>query len=392
MIWDVEFDKIDTVFLRKLVVDKVEERRHIEYKRDLPGDSEADRKKYLRDASSFANSEGGLLIFGVAEESGCPVEICGVRACNPDEEKLRLESMLRDSVTPRIPGVQTKQVEVDGKMVIVMRIPWSWQSPHMVAYKTKQNTRFYSRSSNGKFPLDVDELRSAFVLSESRAEKIARFRAERLARVAVRETPVPLEAKPCTVLHVLPASLADPASQLDLRVLEDPAKAFTMLQPYSAPNGHFCLDGYIRYSPPAKSRTWRYLLVFRNGTLEFASTSCTCDRGFGLRLAGNRIEEDVVENIRAATCFLEAMRVQSPVFASLSLLDAKGLRFDHTLLHRTEDDPDLPMERDNILLADVRLDDLVAPARDVARPILDALWNAAGYSHSRSYDTNERQD
>jgi len=77
--------------------------------------------------------------------------------------------MIRDGIAPRIIGLQTKAIDgfSDG-CVIVIRIPKSWNYPHMVTYKN--HSRFYSRNSAGKYPLDVTEIRSAFIASESLTE------------------------------------------------------------------------------------------------------------------------------------------------------------------------------------------------------------------------------
>lgn len=69
-----------------LLENKVSERKTIDYKRDLPGGADQDKKEFLADVSSFANTEGGELIFGMTEASGVPTEIVGVAIGNPDRK------------------------------------------------------------------------------------------------------------------------------------------------------------------------------------------------------------------------------------------------------------------------------------------------------------------
>ena len=64
------------------------------------------------------------------------------------------------------------------------------------------HSRFYSRNSAGKYPLDVHELRAAFAMSERTAERTRAFRAERLAHVISGETPVAMLDGAKTVLHI----------------------------------------------------------------------------------------------------------------------------------------------------------------------------------------------
>src|SRR5215471_17078845 len=56
--------------LLSLIDTKENEGKEIDYKRLLPGKSDADRREFLYDVSSFANTSGGYLIFGIEERGG----------------------------------------------------------------------------------------------------------------------------------------------------------------------------------------------------------------------------------------------------------------------------------------------------------------------------------
>lgn len=58
----------------------VSEGRTIDYKRELPGNSDGDKKEFLADVSSFANTSGGDLILGVDENAGVPIQITGFQS------------------------------------------------------------------------------------------------------------------------------------------------------------------------------------------------------------------------------------------------------------------------------------------------------------------------
>src|SRR5262249_24965211 len=151
---------------------------------------------FLGDISSFANSAGGDILYGVADErdannqpTGTPLEACGIAGTNETSEMLRLESMNRDGIGPRISGIQIKSITgFRFGPVICVRVPRSWTAPHMVIFKNL--SRFYARNSAGKYQLDIGEIRSAFALSEAVPEKIQAFRSERLAKIISAETPV----------------------------------------------------------------------------------------------------------------------------------------------------------------------------------------------------------
>jgi hypothetical protein len=53
-------------------------------------------------------------------------------------------------------------------------------------------SRFYTRTSAGKYPMDVHELRAAFNTSSLMPERVRAFRLERLGRVLADDVPAPL--------------------------------------------------------------------------------------------------------------------------------------------------------------------------------------------------------
>lgn len=50
--------------LLALVQDQAFEDKHLEYKLTLPGGSNDDKKEFLADVSSFANADGGIILYG----------------------------------------------------------------------------------------------------------------------------------------------------------------------------------------------------------------------------------------------------------------------------------------------------------------------------------------
>src|SRR3981081_362951 len=93
------FDKAITQIteqdLQTLISDKEAEHKTVDYKRDAVGSSDSDKKEFLYDASSFANSVGGPIVFGMAEAQGFPVNLIGLAGAHQDGERLRLEQMVR---------------------------------------------------------------------------------------------------------------------------------------------------------------------------------------------------------------------------------------------------------------------------------------------------------
>ena len=110
---DKALDSIEQSDLQELIDNGMLEGKFLEYKEKLPGETDSDKKEFLADVSSFANTAGGHLIFGVREVDNVPNELCGVEVDNPDKEIQRLENMIRDGIDPRIPGGDERGCRLD---------------------------------------------------------------------------------------------------------------------------------------------------------------------------------------------------------------------------------------------------------------------------------------
>ena len=196
----VKFDDIQTIFK-----DKVPESRTLDYKLELHPMTDGGNKEFLKDVSAFSNTMGGYLIYGIEEEEGIPTGIEGVDVEDFDKLKLHFENLLRTGVDPAIRGVNFQIVDVmELKKIVIIEIPRSIARPHVV--KIKNHFRFYGRNSAGVYPLEIDDLKIAFLASETQANRIRNFRADRLSQISVGETPVPLIKGGKIVLHLIPVS------------------------------------------------------------------------------------------------------------------------------------------------------------------------------------------
>jgi hypothetical protein len=197
----VPFEEINQGHLEALIAGGVGERRTIEYKRELPGGGDEAKREFLADVSSFANASGGDLVYGVEAKEGLPVALRPLTVI-PDQEGLRWEQIVRDGIAPRVAGIRVRFIEVEGAHVLLFRIPKSWGGPHAVTYKGA--FRFHSRTSAGKYPLDVGELRSALLAGSNLGDQIRTFRADRLAAILGGGAPIVLTDGPKIVVHLVP--------------------------------------------------------------------------------------------------------------------------------------------------------------------------------------------
>ena len=116
---------------------KVPERLDLEYKSAVALDNR-DRNKHeiSKDVSAMANSAGGVVIYGAAEDKKTRV-ISSINsidlATTPPEW---LEQVINSRIQPRIDGVRINPVPLTtadpGKVAYVVSIPQSTRAPHMM--------------------------------------------------------------------------------------------------------------------------------------------------------------------------------------------------------------------------------------------------------------------
>jgi len=202
--------------LFQLAKNGVRESRILEFKSSLNIGSDSQRKEFLADVSSFANSGGGDIVYGIEESNGVASEVCGITGFDQDSEYLRIEEIIRNGIEPRIVGLQLNSVILkSGNTALVVRIPSSFNSPHMVTFKG--SSKFFSRNSVGKYPLDITELRAAFIASESLSERVRDYRADRIDRIIRGNTPEPLSGTHHVCLHLIPLEAFNTSFQFDFQ-------------------------------------------------------------------------------------------------------------------------------------------------------------------------------
>lgn len=390
-----ELSKITTEDLQNLVENVVLEGKTIEYKAYLPGNLDGDKKEFLADVSSFANASGGDIVFGISEDPDTrePRALEGCKILNIDQEINRLDNIIREGIEPRIPSVNIREVGlVNSRIAIIIRIAKSWLSPHRVVFKG--HDKFYSRSSNGKYPMDVGELRVAFTISETMAERIRKFREERISRLYANETPLPFHEGPKIILHILPFISFSPGQRFNIDGISSVTN--TRIKPIRSGgyNSRYTVEGFLTFSSMSdnegKYKPSSYAHLYRNGIIEFVEGSI-------LKYDEKRkipivfLEREIVKTTRYSFDSLRIMEVQTPVFVYLTLMGATGYTLSGTGLYYL--DSGHPIDRDVLALPEVVFEKYDENIEEALKSTFDLIWNACGYPGSESYnEKGERID
>lgn len=253
------------------------EGRSFDFKAAAIGGGDRDKREFLADVSAFANASGGDLILGVRTKGGAADEVCGIAVDNPDEEKLRLNNIVRDGVEPRISSLDIGWLPMDEKRgVMVVRVHRSWLAPHRVTFLNNMN--FYVRNTAGKHQMSVDELRQAFNFSASFADRMRALRDERVQAIGAPgrpQLPFELSSGPkITVLIVPWSAMLDP---LDLD-MQDTRRLINIIRPIplAGLNLQYCLEGVAITA--ADNPVSASAMVFRTGAWSSSPRSSTLMR------------------------------------------------------------------------------------------------------------------
>lgn len=372
--------------LWELVNGSVGEGKTIEFKLVPPGASDRDKKEFLADISSFANASGGDVVYGIKEENGVAIELVGLSTPNLDAEKLRLEEIIRNGIEPRIPGLTIWAVAIGSdNATLVIRIPRSFARPHMVTYKG--SSRFYSRTSAGKYQLDVTELRTAFLLSETFTERAKNFRTDRLASIVAGETPVKLKERPYAVLHLIPASAFDPSFKPDI---SDIAVKADLLRPVMGSGGYhrprYNFDGLLTHDA-SQGVANSYAQLFRDGIIEAVLADLNdADPGKQKLLPMIWLEQQFMHALPLYVGAHQDLFVERPVFLAFSLIGVSGYVLSVAERLRRHSYNQTPIDRDVLLVPEIPLEDLNQKAELILKPVFDSVWNAAGWRCAMHYE------
>ena len=139
-------------WLNSLIKRKAPESDYLDYKESISISTKKEKMELCKDVTSFANENGGALIYGVPEtdQNGVPVPKdiaeCGIEL--PSDLIINIENILLDVIAPPLPELFIKVISLDGtssKSVLLIYHPGSWNKPHMVeGYK---QGRYYRRGN-----------------------------------------------------------------------------------------------------------------------------------------------------------------------------------------------------------------------------------------------------
>jgi hypothetical protein len=242
------------------------------------------------------------------------------------------------------------------------------------------SSSFALRNDNAKIWMDREQIRQAFLFSDSIRDRIEKFRDSRLSRILSGTIGVPLQPTWKRVTHVIPVAGLTGSLSINLSVVNPLAgqlpKFAGILQRRPNVDGVMCASDLSgrRASP-------EFIQVFRNGTIEQVSTGGAEQGGVRQNIPGLGIEAALTNEFSNYMEFYQSQSVPTPIIVMLSLLDVQGrhlLMGDSLALF-----PEFQFDRPQVMLPEVVLTSYdKAHLKARLLELLDSFWQAGGHRGS----------
>jgi hypothetical protein len=136
----------------RLIRDGVQEDLHLDYK-ESPAIDRSKRNELAKDVSAFANSDGGILIYGVIESNNLPVsKDSGVDHTAYSREWI--EQVISSNITPKIDNIRIVPIPVSSSnSIYCVEVPKSYRAPHQAPDK-----KYYKRFNFQSVPMEDYEI------------------------------------------------------------------------------------------------------------------------------------------------------------------------------------------------------------------------------------------
>jgi len=363
------------------------EGKYLDYKEKLPEDPNNDKIEFCKDVVSFANAEGGIIIYGIKEKknksdnTGLPGEIVGVEIENYDKLIQKLENWIRSFIDPSFSGVYFRQLEVKNKKILLVKIIKSWYGPHWVS----KDHRFYIRTNIGRKLMDIDELRTAFNLSDTRIERIRKFISERVSMIYTNEFYYPLKEGPKLIFHTIPLYAFESRSYKPLTEIlpfvDEKLSSFIAVKRIN-------LDGrFYYYEDNDNQKLKSYIQLFRNFIIEYVDTSY-----FGMKeiSQGEKIyyllytyESSLIELLKLFIKIYKELLIPTPVLIFLTLVNVEKCK----IMTKNGSFSDYYFDRDIVNIPEIIVENYDdEPPEKILKHCFDSVWNACGLLRSLNYD------
>lgn len=311
------------------------ENDHIDYKEnfaflEIQEKNERNKKKaeFRNDVCSFANAEGGYLIYGIKEKQGSVDEIIGINIPNNNTDKFELDRRNDlQSIYPRMPNIRFNFIPLHtGKFVVIIFIKHDSFAPY-THIENQVNYKFFKRAGNEKVTMTYTEIRNMFNDSIALDKEIESYRKERISFYKDQSEDENDHYSKFLLLHVIPDTFLDVDYNHNLFAIETrEGQVFSHIFSEFGCNMPSipCVDG-LRFFPYSFSSTPSICYIYNNGIMEcfqsLKDISLAENDYFPSKYIWKKIESALDEYLKV----FRENQLADRVFICISIIGCKGM-------------------------------------------------------------------
>lgn len=381
-------DTVTADDISRLIQNSVPESRSLDYKRELKLSQDKDKKEFLFDVTSFYNTEGGCLIYGIEESkdernqnTGNPEKIVGLIIENQDKLSQQIEDVIKAGTEPAIANIILNFLIVADKNILVIGISKGMNLPAMVTFN--ESNKFYRRRNSGKYAVDVYELKEMFLQSQILKQSAESFRVERLDKIKNKQVFQDLDLTASLVIDIIPFSfLAD--QMVDLSNASNMGIT-TMMRPVQTSGWDHLhnADGFATFAKHYTGPVYSYDQLIRNGVYEIYTSGIFLSTELSGKVVNclyrDYIIPTIMEKVKDGLLVLKKFQIEAPVLIGISILNVLGGAIKSEMYFSK------PFTTNDILLPLTIVPTSDADIYQHLKPIFDLIWQSAGMPKAPVY-------
>ena len=310
------------------------------------------KTEFRHDICSFANAEGGYIFYGIKEDKGIPIELCGVTIADEDTDKFEL-SRRNDiiNILPMPPALIFRFIQIAQELyVIALQIEKGILTPY-VSRENEETYRFLIRRGNGKKSMNYNEIQSMFGRSYALSKEIKNFRLLRIEELYDQTTQ---SNNRLAIIHIIPNTFLDASTFVNpYNLLRTKAVYYpTLFEPHcsgiSMPN----VDGL---SYPDEYKNGQTFQIYNNNIIEKTiKLRSTIDEGKQERLQIHNFIAMIPALLKSTANYYRTLKTIGRAYIGITVLGCKGICSEYDFYS----DYNGIVDRNQILCQAVAIDDI----------------------------------
>jgi len=388
------FNETNQEFLESLIINRIEENIHLDYKEKIGNNAEI-----AKDISSFANSNGGNIIYGIREVNNKPTEIIPINQPNLRE---KFDLIARNGIDPsldmRIYPIDVKVDDTEGQVFLIY-VPKRYPILHQAIKRGK----YYKRTEFTSSPMSNFEIETAFKLVYNFEERINSIYQKRINELNNGEYHINIPNQTKIIIHLISIDTLISSKSFDLEILFENFKDY--LRPLGCTLGKAIernLHGLlVSCGPdPFSDNYMGYVQLYRNGMVEAIDSLIMKPTE---QLHGKRyikpvkkldmwfLEKEIIDSCEKYLKTFEKIGFGLPIFLYISFTHLKGYKISLIPYggYFIDGDSDIA-KKDDILFPRIKLDSFEVNFEEKLKATFDNFWNVFNQPGSRNYDKNGR--